>query len=267
MRARAILAAAALLCGACRSAASAPAEPNAAQPSATAAMTVVDGAGAVVPFDAVRKRVTVVSLWATYCAACTSKLGVLEALARRYAEDRDVAILAVNLDVPETVEGARDVIARRAPSVPSYYAPALETIAPILPRNARGELTPAVPATVVIDEAGRMHAVAPAGESGGDVEREYARLVELARRGELPPRAHPVRDDPVALQVQTVGGALHIAVLQGARRPDVTVDAIVLLAEGFGVADARSSRMRTRIEEQLAAGETTIVLPLAVSRP
>ena len=219
--------------------------------SPVASMTVRDADGEIVRFDALQRDVTLVSLWASYCGSCEATLPGLEALARRYADDPQVAIVAIGVDDRELVGQAQAHLGERAPSLAGYYAEKPEMISAILPRKADGSPVVGVPSTLVIDRAGRIHAVQPGEDADAQVE-----LIEQARRGELTPLA-PEQPDPFMMRVRRVAAGVEIRVLRLPSHRDRAAAAILEVALAFGATD--TPELRREIEAALDGG--TLLVP------
>jgi Thiol-disulfide isomerase and thioredoxins len=73
-----------------------------------------DAAGAPARIADFKGKVTVVNLWATWCAPCVIEMPTLAKLAAAY-EGKPVAVVAVSVDRPQDAEKARAFIAKHAP--------------------------------------------------------------------------------------------------------------------------------------------------------
>jgi len=108
-------------------------------------LTALDGS----PTDlrtVLRGRVAVVSFWATWCDACLAELEALERLHRQAIARGDAVVVGV------AVGEARDVVVSFARSRRLGYAQLVDEHFRLA--DALGE--PRVPATLVIDRAGRI---------------------------------------------------------------------------------------------------------------
>ena len=97
-------------------------------------------------------KVLVLNLWATWCAPCRLEMPTLAALARRFADNPDVQVVPVSVDVGDTATAqARAFIGENAP-LPYYAEPKFR-----LPFafGAGGKM----PQTVLIDRLGRVRAL------------------------------------------------------------------------------------------------------------
>jgi tetratricopeptide (TPR) repeat protein len=54
--------------------------------------------GKEVKFSKYRSKVTVISIWATWCAPCIEELPLVDELYRTYKDDKEVSVLSVNVD-------------------------------------------------------------------------------------------------------------------------------------------------------------------------
>lgn len=91
-------------------------------------------------------NITVVNMWATWCAPCKVEMPTLAALATAYA-DEPVKVVAISADVEEDYDKAKVEIARNAP-LDFYYTPGIDF---------SYEFQPAAnsfPTTIIYDKAG-----------------------------------------------------------------------------------------------------------------
>ncbi|PQZ82975.1 MULTISPECIES: TlpA disulfide reductase family protein [unclassified Brevundimonas] len=110
-----------------------------------------DAEGRDVRFADFTGRVTVVNLWATWCAPCKIEMPTLAALAEHYKDRDDVAVVTISMDVDKAVPEARAFIAEHPPLV--YYAdPRFQ-----LPFEFPGK--GAMPQTILLDRQGKVRAV------------------------------------------------------------------------------------------------------------
>ncbi len=91
-------------------------------------------------------KVTVVNLWATWCAPCKEEMPTLAALQTTYA-DKPFALLAVNSDVAEDVDKAKAQIAASAP-LKFYHVNGLDLAFAFKPASSD------FPTTLIYDKAG-----------------------------------------------------------------------------------------------------------------
>lgn len=80
-----------------------------------------DAAGAPVRIADFKGKVTVVNLWATWCAPCVIEMPTLAKLADTY-EGKPVAVVAISIDRPQDGEKARAFIAKQG-SLAFYHDP------------------------------------------------------------------------------------------------------------------------------------------------
>lgn len=110
-----------------------------------------DRTGTAVRFQAFKGRVTVVNLWAMWCAPCRAEMPTLAALARSYEANPDLIVLPINVDAtPEGVKQAKTFIDEHAP-LPFYNDIRFQ-----LPFEFPGKGM--MPQTVVLDRQGRIRA-------------------------------------------------------------------------------------------------------------
>ena len=100
--------------------------------------------------DAFRGKVTVVNLWAMWCPPCRLEMPTLARLADAYADNPDLAVVVINVDVGDLAP-ARAFLADHAPlafySDPKFQMP--------FEFGAKGGM----PQTAIIDRQGRVRAV------------------------------------------------------------------------------------------------------------
>lgn len=97
-----------------------------------------------------RGKVTVVNVWAMWCAPCREEMPTLAALARAY-EGRDVAVVTIDVDHDPAQAGpAADFLRANAP-LPFYRDPKFQ-----LPFELPGK--GGMPQTVLLDRQGRIRA-------------------------------------------------------------------------------------------------------------
>ena len=96
-----------------------------------------------------RGRVTVVNVWASWCAPCRQEAPVLARLSKTYAA-RGVAFIGVNIrDNPSAASSFARAHDITYPSLQDGAARAVLTLRPYVPANA-------VPVTLVLDRRGRV---------------------------------------------------------------------------------------------------------------
>lgn len=168
------------------------AAPPASDPAPAADITLVSLDGTMSPFDAHRAPVTVVALWATYCAPCLRELPLVEALHRKYRGQDDVTVLLVSVD--DLDEDSRDAITRilqdRSMTVPAFIDHRHRLMDRLAPRDRQGRPYQAVPMLVVVDREFRLRRKLELA-NGLDEDvflSELAPLVDAARQNqEVPP--------------------------------------------------------------------------------
>lgn len=96
-------------------------------------------------------KVTVVNLWATWCAPCKIEMPTLAALAAHYKTREDFTVVTVSMDVEKTAGEARAFIAENAPL--EFYIDPKFQLAFEFPGKG------AMPQTILLDRQGRVRAV------------------------------------------------------------------------------------------------------------
>jgi thiol-disulfide isomerase/thioredoxin len=115
--------------------------------------------GSDVRFEDFRGKVTVINLWAMWCAPCRKEMPTLQGLARTYADRPGVAVVPINVDVgEEPVAKAIAFIDEHAP-LAFYNDPKFQ-----LPFEFPGK--GAMPQTIVLDRQGRVRAVKLSSAAG-----------------------------------------------------------------------------------------------------
>jgi len=104
-----------------------------------------------VSFADFKGKVTVVNLWATWCAPCKIEMPTLAALAKRYEGREDFAVAVISMDTDRAQEAAKAFIAENAPL--KYYADPKFQLAFEFPGKG------AMPQTLILDREGRVVAV------------------------------------------------------------------------------------------------------------
>ena len=97
-----------------------------------------------------RGGVTVVNLWATWCAPCVAEMPTLAALQRTYA-DRGLRVVPISLDIRGAAPNARACLGRHPP-LAFHHDPVMATYNSITPRPL------GLPVTLVYDGQGRERA-------------------------------------------------------------------------------------------------------------
>lgn len=117
-------------------------------PAPTYAFLAPDGSPATL--QDFRGRVTVVNVWAMWCAPCREEMPTLAAMARAY-DGREVAVVTVDVDHdPAQIAAAGPFLAANAP-LPFYRDPKFQ-----LPFELPGK--GGMPQTVLVDRQGRIRA-------------------------------------------------------------------------------------------------------------
>ena len=125
---------------------------------------------------ALRGRVVVVNLWATWCGPCREEMPALDAFARQYAS-RGVVVVGLSEDKPQALPMAQRIMSGLGyPAVPAATAQA----------DGFG-MPPSLPVTVIIGPDGVVRTIF-SGVNGLLTEDTLAALVEPL----LPFRPHPL---------------------------------------------------------------------------
>lgn len=106
--------------------------------------------GAATRLSAFQGKVVVVNLWATWCAPCLAEMPTLAALSRHYADNPEVLVLPISVDVADQREKAVAFIDSQPP-LPFYNDPAFQ-----LPFAFEGR--GGMPQTILLDRQGRVRA-------------------------------------------------------------------------------------------------------------
>ena len=122
-----------------------------AEPFAAPDYVFFDSEGAEVRFADFKGKVTVVNLWATWCAPCRLEMPTLAALAQRYEGREDFAVAVISMDTERAQEAARAFIAEHPPLV--YYSDPKFQLAFEFPGKG------AMPQTMILDREGQVVAV------------------------------------------------------------------------------------------------------------
>lgn len=101
----------------CSTAASAPLGPQGPQGPVT--LTPIDGPGLLAAARARRAPLTLVNVWATWCAPCVAELPDLIRVGREYAP-RGLALVLVSTDAPEAYPAAEALLTELQAPLPSY---------------------------------------------------------------------------------------------------------------------------------------------------
>lgn len=109
-----------------------------------------DARGRTVSVADFRGRVTVVNLWATWCAPCRTEMPTLAALQQAYG-DRGLRVAAISLDTRGGEPDARRFLSGQVP-LAFFHDPVMATYNSIAPRPQ------GLPVTLIYDAAGRERA-------------------------------------------------------------------------------------------------------------
>lgn len=85
-----------------------------AEAMAAPVASFVDAEGKTTRIADFKGKVTVVNIWATWCAPCVIEMPTLAKLATEY-EGKPVEVVAISIDKPEAADKARAFIAKNAP--------------------------------------------------------------------------------------------------------------------------------------------------------
>ncbi|MFJ6025829.1 TlpA family protein disulfide reductase [Brevundimonas sp. NPDC092305] len=120
------------------------------EPSAAPDYAFIAPDGSPARLSDFRGKVTVVNVWAMWCAPCREEMPTLAALARAY-EGQDVAVVTIDVDHdPEQAGPAAGFLRANAP-LPFYRDPKFQ-----LPFELPGK--GGMPQTVLVDRQGRIRA-------------------------------------------------------------------------------------------------------------
>ncbi len=121
--------------------------------------------GAELRLDALRDRPVIVNFWAVWCAPCRRELPALEAFVRQHNMPGDIQVLAVN--VGDEAKQVRDFLAEI-----DVHAMTILLDQESLASDAWGAF--GLPASFLIDRAGRIRAVRTGELTAADLERWLA---------------------------------------------------------------------------------------------
>ncbi len=102
-----------------------------------------------------RGQVVVINLWATWCAPCLTEMPTLAALAEHYADNADLLVLPISVDLPDQRARAEAFMAGQAP-LPFYNDPTFQ-----LPFEFGGR--GGMPQTILLDRQGQVRAMLTGG--------------------------------------------------------------------------------------------------------
>jgi len=150
--------------------------------------------GQNVKLTAYGAKVTVISIWGTFCVPCLKELPYVDALYKATKGDPDVSVLTVVVDDyrdPVKVQTTKDIVARLGLSVPVLFDRDIR-----LYRRLNGEDGPTgkkhtgitVPQLVLIDPTFSVRRTLgfKTKRPIEDFVREQQALIDLARRGRMP---------------------------------------------------------------------------------
>jgi thiol-disulfide isomerase/thioredoxin len=174
-----------------------PAPPGRSPPRAPRALMDVPlttAAGNSVRMADLRRQVTVIAVWATWCKPCLQELPLLDAVRRRYADDPKVSVVAVSIDEVDSAEELGKVQAtvdHLGLKLPVYVDQTGK-----LANHLMGAIR-SVPLLAILD--GDLHMLRERGFDVSTSESAYiaekSALIELARKGALPAPAPPTPAD------------------------------------------------------------------------
>jgi thiol-disulfide isomerase/thioredoxin len=129
--------------------------PTAAPAPEAPATPFVDAGGAAHTLSEFKGKVTVVNLWANWCAPCKAEIPSLAKLAEAY-KGKDLAVVPISVGKGKDEEAGRAFIARNAP-LPFYSEPAYKLVYAFKPPVED------MPTTVIYDRRGVERARLVAG--------------------------------------------------------------------------------------------------------
>jgi thiol-disulfide isomerase/thioredoxin len=119
-----------------------------AQNGSSSGLSLKDFRGNPVTLDAYRGKIVVLNFWATWCGPCTHEMPMLADVGRHYA-DKNVVVIGVSIDDPQTLPKVEPFIAKRKIDFPILVGGAPETL-------KQFDLGIAVPATAFIAADGSI---------------------------------------------------------------------------------------------------------------
>lgn len=131
-----------------------------------------NNAGEPVRFADFKGKVTVVNLWATWCAPCKLEMPTLAALAKRYEGRDDFQVVVISMDTDRAQQAARDFIAEHPPL--AYYSDKKFQLAFEFPGEGK------MPQTVILDRDARVVAVM-VGEADWNGEAAVALIEDVLK--------------------------------------------------------------------------------------
>lgn len=151
--------------------------------------------GASTRFGEHRARVTIVAMWASFCAPCLRELHLIEALHQAYRDHADVTVLLVSIDDFDDSERAKvaGIVADKSLTVPVFIDVRRQLMERLAPRDASGQAHYTVPMLVIVDDRFRLRRLQTIDHQMGEAPfvDSVAPLVEAALRGDEPPAERP----------------------------------------------------------------------------
>jgi cytochrome c biogenesis protein CcmG/thiol:disulfide interchange protein DsbE len=128
-------------------------------------------AGDSVALSAMRGKVVVLNVWATWCHPCRQEIPQLQALHTTYAE-RGLAVVGVSVDAAGTEDGIREFAKEFAMTYPIWLDPD--------ERVSSRFLTMGVPETFIIDRTGviRWHRIGALQDGDASLKAAIARALD-----------------------------------------------------------------------------------------
>lgn len=116
------------------------------KPAAEFALPTLDGKR--VKLADTHGKVVLISFWASWCGPCKQELPILDALAKKYAE-QGLVVWSINTDAPKTAADVKRIVAQKGVSLPILMDSEGAVAAKLDPANA-------MPFTLYLDRAGRV---------------------------------------------------------------------------------------------------------------
>lgn len=144
---------------------------------------------------AYRGKVTLVAMWASYCAPCLDEMTYIQAIADKYRGNPKVRVIAVSIDDndAETRAKIKQLVAKHKLTLPMLIDSTGALMKKLAPQDKYGKRRTVVPLMVVIDEMFRLRRKWGLDHQLPKVAfvDEVAQLIEPALRGEVPAAAKP----------------------------------------------------------------------------
>lgn len=156
-------------------------------------LATVDGAETTLSKH--RAPVTVVAMWASFCAPCLRELSLIEALHNKYKNNPEVTVLLVSID--DFDNDARDTIKRimseKSLTIPSFIDHKRQLIDRVAPRDRSGQVHYTVPMVAIIDSHFGLRRKLDLDDQVGEAAfvGGISTLVDAALRGDPPPPDKP----------------------------------------------------------------------------